>query len=240
MPPFTQIREGTRLETVVRAVRRAAAHPWRDARFWRKAAERMAAAQPAEVTGRDLAQVCLAFRRIEFFSPSLARYCELHVGERRQALNTFEIAAVASYSVLRGPSEESGDAVFVRTLFDEACADWRRREVVPWVAWRMLICAAAEANISHQILFATASPQLAQNVRLMTGRDVAEIGRAFAVFGFKHHGLLSEMSRFLPSLGLSDTEVKEVKTTFARLDFEEPMLRRMSELRVGVVSGMRL
>merc|ERR1719223_1351802 len=63
MPPFTQIREGWRLETLVRAVRRAAAHPWRDARFWRNAADHIAAAQPAEVTGRDLAQGCLAFRR---------------------------------------------------------------------------------------------------------------------------------------------------------------------------------
>lgn len=228
MPPVTDL-EGLKGEALTRAVRRAAWHPWRDAQFWRSAATQVAQVPPSHVAGRDLAQMCLAFRRIQFASPVLAQYCERYFDERRQALNTFELAAVLLYFAAARIAPESEK--FAHELADEVCNDWRHREVVPWTAWRMLVTSLADMDVSHQKLFEAASPQLAQSARLMNGRDAVAICEAYAAFRFKHHGLLSEVAKFLPSMGLRDGEVWALHTAFAELEFDAPLLHRIRELR---------
>jgi len=213
----------------VRAVQRAAVHPWRDARFWRQAAATVAETRPADVSGRDLAQTCLAFKRIEFASPILAKYCEKYMDERRQALNTFEIAAVLAYFVAASTGKPDAQD-FVRALADEACIEWRLKETVPWVAWRMLVTASANAGVAHQLLFTTASPHLCKSVQFMTGRDAVDVCDAYATLGFKHHALLDEIAKFLPSMGLSDSEVRMLQQFFDRLDVDAPLLHRIREL----------
>lgn len=230
LPPVTDV-AGLWGRPLVRAVRRAAGHPWRDAAFWRSAAERVAAGPAADLAGRDLAQLCLAFRRVEFFaSPALAAHCELYLAERRQALNTFELAALASYFA-PARAGTPGAEEFLRSLADEVCIEWRKSEMVPWSAWRMLVSAAAEGGVPHKELFELAAPHLARSVQFMGGRDVTEICEAYAAFRFRHSELLEEVSRFLPSLGLAPEDVRAIEVAFDRLDFESPMLGSMRELR---------
>lgn len=236
MPPCTEP-EALAGEALVRAVRRAAWHPWRDAQFWRRAAGRVAASTPAELASRDLAQICLAFRRIDFASPTLANYCERYMEERRQAPNTFELAAIAAYFAA-ACSGSSGTREFVQMLADEVCAEWRQREAVPWSAWKMLVAAAADTGTEHRKLFETASMHLARNAQFMHGRDAAEVCAAYAAFGFKHNGLLGALARFLPSMGLTDAEVQALQEAFVALGFDAPMLSRIRELR-GRAAGAR-
>lgn len=217
-------------EALLRTIQRAAAQHWRDAHFWRTAAAHVAAAPLGALVGRDLAQVCLAFRRIEFSSPELCRCCERHVSDHRRGLNTFELAAVSQYvAASQAGSAEAQD--FMQQVADEACTDWRQRETVPWPAWRMLVCSAAQAGTPHQQLFKVAAPHLAKNVPSMLARDAVDVCAAYAAFRFKHHVLLSELSRFLPSMGLNDREVLAMQDALKELDFESPPLQRLHELR---------
>ena len=39
----------------------------------------------------------------------------------------------------------------------------------------MLVTAAAEAGVDHQLLFTTAAPYLAKNVKYMNGRDAVDV-----------------------------------------------------------------
>jgi len=231
MPPWTELPEGLSRLALARVVRRAAWHPWRDATFWREAAQRAESRPTEALAGRHLAQLCLAFRHIGFASPVLAAYCERYFKEQRQGLNTFELAAVLTYFAgvcARAPGAEA----FVEHLADEVCSDWRKREVVPWSAWRMLVVAAAESGVAHRGLFETASTHLAKSARLMSGRDAVDICSAYAAFRFKHHSLLGEVGHFLPSMDLTDSEVWALQTALARLDFEAPLLHhRLRELR---------
>mmetsp|Transcript_112571 Transcript_112571/g.352061 ORF Transcript_112571/g.352061 Transcript_112571/m.352061 type:complete len:227 (+) Transcript_112571:110-790(+) len=215
---------------MVRAVKQAAWHPWRDACFWRKAAAHVAAIPPGQLASRDLAQVCLAFRRIDYSSNVLADYCKTYVGERLQHLNMFELAAVLLYFATEYAGTP-GSQDFVRKVADEACIEWRQRENVPWSAWRMLVCSAALAGVAHQQLFVTASPHLVQSVKLMSGRDAVDVCNAYATFRFKHHGLFTEVARFLPNMGLNDREVAQLQAAFQRLEFDAPLLKRIQELR---------
>lgn len=230
MPPFVDELEQLSGEALARAARRAAWHPWRDAHFWRTVANHTAATMPSEMAGRDLSQLCLAFRRIEFASPELVSYCERYLEERRQALNTFELAGVLSYFAAACPDEASCEH-FAQKVADEVCSEWRQqKELVPWTAWRMLVSSTADAGVEHQKLFEVASPHLARSARLMNGRDAVDVCEAYAAFRFKHHGLLTEVGRFLPSMGLSDAEVWALQAAFARLEFDAPLLQRMHEL----------
>mmetsp|Transcript_49780 Transcript_49780/g.81848 ORF Transcript_49780/g.81848 Transcript_49780/m.81848 type:complete len:98 (+) Transcript_49780:3-296(+) len=95
----------------------------------------------------------------------------------------------------------------------------------------MLVTASAEAGVDHQLLFTTAAPHLARNVKYMNGRDAVDVCGAFAEFRFKHNALLAELARFLPAMGLSDAEVAAMQGSFQRLDFEAPMLRRLQQLK---------
>merc|ERR1712129_257444 len=186
------------------------------------AGSRVAASAPLDLAGRDLAQLCLSFRRIEFASPELSRYCELYMDERRQALNTFELAAVLSYFAVACADAATCED-FTRKVADEVCSEWRQqKEVVPWSAWRMLVSSAASARVDHRQLFEVASPHLARSARLMNGRDAMDICSAYAAFRFKHEGLLTEVARFLPSMGLSNAEVWALESAFARLEFDAP------------------
>eukprot|EP00747_Dinoflagellata_sp_TGD_P215663 gnl/TRDRNA2_/TRDRNA2_88333_c0_seq1.p2 gnl/TRDRNA2_/TRDRNA2_88333_c0~~gnl/TRDRNA2_/TRDRNA2_88333_c0_seq1.p2 ORF type:complete len:147 (+),score=29.09 gnl/TRDRNA2_/TRDRNA2_88333_c0_seq1:390-830(+) len=119
---------------------------------------------------------------------------------------------------------------FVRELADEVCTEWRQREAIPWTAWRSLVSAAADARVAHRRLFETAAPHLAGNVRLMNGRDAVDVCAAYAAFAYRHNALLSEVSRFLPSMGLDDAEVKALQASLERLEFDAPPLRRLAEL----------
>ncbi|CAK0825670.1 unnamed protein product [Prorocentrum cordatum] len=194
LPPCVRP-EGLAPRKLLRAVRRAAAHPWRDARFWRAAAAGVAAVPLGQMAGRDLAQACMAFRRVEFTSPVLTAYCERYVSERRQLLNTIELAAVLLYAAAAHDGGGAGTAEFVRLLADEACSEARLSENVPWSAWRMLVSGAARAGVAHQRLFAAASPHLARGAPQMSGRDAVDVCAAYAAFRFKHHGLLAELVR---------------------------------------------
>lgn len=216
-------------ETFLRAVRRAAWLPWRDARYWRQAASLLAARPLEHVSGRELAQVCFAFNRIGFVSPVLANFCERYLGNRRQALNMFELAAVLAYVATVCMGSPGGRALAIK-LADEMCIDWRQRETVPWTAWRMSVCALARGTVAHQALFSAAAPHLARNVPSMSGRDAADIVMAYATFGFKHHGLLSEMSRFVPSMGLTAREANDLRQAFARLGFDAQVLRALESV----------
>ncbi|CAE7596354.1 ACER3 [Symbiodinium natans] len=227
LPPYVDLRN-LHGDGLVRAVRRAALHPWRDARFWRRAAEHVSTMEPGKLPGRDLAQVCLAFRKVDFPSVLLSQYCQQYLQTNYQNLNTFELAAALNYFCFAGAGLAGGDD-FIRAAADEAVNDWRLRETVPWSAWRMLVTAAAEAGIDHQRLFGTAAPHLARNVKFMSGKDVVDVCGAFAEFRFKHHGLLGEVSRFLPALGLSGAEAAALEASFQRLDFEAPFLQRIPE-----------
>eukprot|EP00933_Yihiella_yeosuensis_P031792 TRINITY_DN25411_c1_g1_i1.p1 TRINITY_DN25411_c1_g1~~TRINITY_DN25411_c1_g1_i1.p1 ORF type:complete len:263 (+),score=43.13 TRINITY_DN25411_c1_g1_i1:88-876(+) len=229
IPPITDLR-GLRGESLVRAVRRAALHPWKDARFWRQAASHVSSASPDKLSGRDLAQVCMAFSRIEFPSPILSRYIQKYVEERRQALNTFELAAVLMY-FSSASAGSVGSEDFVRLLADEAVNEWRQRETIPWSAWRMLVTGAAQAGVNHKQLFTVAAPHLAKNAKFMNGRDAVDVCSAFAEFRFRHNALLSELARFLPSMGLADREVMALQAAFDRLEFDAPLLLRLRELR---------
>jgi len=227
LPPFVDELAQLPSEALARAARRAAWHPWRDAYFWRSMAQRTAAVAPRELAGRDLAQLCLSFRRIEFSSPELTSYCEKYLDERRQSLNTFELAAVLSYCAV-AHTDTAASEDFTKKVADEVCSELRQqKEAVPWSAWRMLVSAAASARVPHQKLFEVASPHLARNARLMNGRDAVDICSAYALFRFKHHGLLTEVARFLPSMGLSDAEVWALQTAFTRLEFDAPLLERI-------------
>lgn len=217
-------------EHAVRRIQRAAWHPWRDARFWRQAAAQVAAVPAGQLSGRDLAQVCLAFRRIEFSSLELCACCEREVEERRQRFNIFELAAVALYAASAQGSASTAHDLVVR-IADEACLEWRQRELVPWSAWRMLVSGAAGTGAAHQELFKVAAPHLSKSVPQMSSRDAVDICAAYAAFRFKHHALLSELSRFLPSMGLTDREVSALQGSFERLDFESLPLQRLKELR---------
>ena len=42
---------------------------------------------------------------------------------------------------------------------------------------RMLVTASAEAGVDHQLLFTTAAPHLARNVKYMNGRDAVDVWR---------------------------------------------------------------
>ena len=101
LPPYVDLQNLTG-DSLVRAVRRAALHPWRDARFWRRAAEHVSALDPQKLPGRDLAQVCLAFKRVDFPSTVLSQHCQQYVQSNYQNLNTFELAAVLSYFCFAG------------------------------------------------------------------------------------------------------------------------------------------
>ncbi|CAE7528248.1 ACER3 [Symbiodinium sp. CCMP2456] len=183
---------------------------------------------PQKLPGRDLAQVCLAFRKVDFPSTVLSQHCQQYVQNNYQNLNTFELAAVLSYFCFAGAGLSGGDE-FIRAAADEAVNDWRLRETVPWSAWRMLVTAAAEAGIDHQRLFGVAAPHLARNVKFMSGKDVVDVCGAFAEFRFKHHGLLGEVSRFLPAMGLSGSEAAALQASLQRLEFEAPWLLRIPE-----------
>ena len=39
----------------------------------------------------------------------------------------------------------------------------------------MLVTASAEAGVDHQLLFTTAAPHLARNVKYMNGRDAVDV-----------------------------------------------------------------
>jgi len=229
LPPCFEL-EGLGGKQLVRALRRAALHPWRDAKFWRQAAVQVEAIPPGDLLGRDFAQICTAFRRIDFASPVLSDYCEAYIQKRKQALNTFELASVLSYHVSASGGQEETKK-FAKQVADEVCIEWRQREVVPWSAWKMLVCAAVQSGEAHTGLFKLASPALASNVQFMTAREVTEICEAYAAFRFKHQALLSEVSRFVPSMGLRDHEVKSLQGAFQTLNFEAPMLQRIHELR---------
>lgn len=217
-------------ERHVRSIRRAAAHPWRDASFWRQAADQVAAVPAGSLPGHDLAQVCLAFRRIEFCSQQLCTRATEEVQERRQRLNVFELAAVAFYVASAQGSTPAAQKL-IQTIADEACLEWRQREAVPWAAWRMLLAGAAGAGAAHQELFKVAGPPLTASVPLMSGRDAVDICAAYARFRFKHHALLGELSRYLPSMGLNDREVWALQESFEQLGFESLPLQRLQELR---------
>eukprot|EP00435_Cladocopium_sp_Y103_P048056 s2927_g14.t1 len=213
--------------TLVRAVRRGALLPWRDARFWRRAADAVA---KKEMAGRDLAQVCLAFRRVDFPSRILSQHCLSYVTSASPTFNTFELSAVLAYFSSAGAGLPGAED-FICKIADEAVAPWRQRETVPWSAWKMLVTASAEAGVDHQLLFTTAAPHLARNVKYMNGRDAVDVCGAFAEFRFKHNALLAELARFLPAMGLSDAEVAAMQGSFQRLDFDAPMLRRLQQLK---------
>lgn len=236
MPAYPEL-DALSGESFVRAVRRAAWHPWRDARYWRHAAALLAKRPLQDVSGRELAQVCFAFNRIGFASPTLASYCEQYVEERRQALNMFEIAAVLTYIASACAGAPDGRTLAAH-LADEMCIEWRQRETVPWTAWRMSVCALARGGVAHQALFTAAAPHLAQSVPAMNGRDAADISNAYATFGFKHHGLLSEMARFVPYMGLSASEAVEMRQAFSRLDFHAPLLESLEETRGARGAGL--
>eukprot|EP00811_Abedinium_folium_P005990 NODE_15511_length_1046_cov_7.245919.p1 GENE.NODE_15511_length_1046_cov_7.245919~~NODE_15511_length_1046_cov_7.245919.p1 ORF type:complete len:259 (+),score=35.28 NODE_15511_length_1046_cov_7.245919:134-910(+) len=228
MPPDTEV-ANLRGEAFLRAVRRAAWQPWRDARFWRDAARNLEGLPPAEVSGQLLARVCLSFQRIEIRSSELVQYCERYISERCQTLNTFELAAVLSYAIAASTGTPSPEAL-VKRVADEVCIEWRQRETVPWSAWRRLVCAAAEAGVPHQQLFATASPHLEENVKHMRSRDVVDVVTAFAAFGFRHTGLLAEVSRLLPSKGIANAEARTLEEAFTRLNYDAPPLHRIRKL----------
>jgi len=230
MPPVTNL-TNCHWKDLVGAIRRAAVHPWRDALFWRQAAVGVSSVPPSILPGRDLAQVCLAFRTIGFKSPRLAHFCRSYLDERRQGLNTFELSALLLYytSISSGARD---DQEFVRNIAHEACIEWRKREKVPWSAWKMLVIAVADARVASQQLFATASPHLTQGVQFMAARDAVDVCNAFATFRFKHHGLLSEVSRFAPSMGLKVQDVHDLTNAFNKLEFEHPPLfSHIRELR---------
>mmetsp|Transcript_126787 Transcript_126787/g.370623 ORF Transcript_126787/g.370623 Transcript_126787/m.370623 type:complete len:259 (+) Transcript_126787:52-828(+) len=239
MPPITEVK-GLHGTAMVRVLQRAAWQPWRDAFFWRQAASKVASTQPVELSGRQLAQICSAFQRIDFASHELAQYCRRYLSERQQTLNTFELAAVVMYfSAVNRDAPDLQE--FVRQIADEVCIEWRQREAVPWIAWKMLVSSAAVARVGHQHLFASASPHLSRSVRFMSGRDAVDVCSAYAMFRFKHHGLLQEVHRFLPSMGLSHRDICELRAAYDRLGFDVPLLGEIHELqRAGMSLDDRL
>jgi len=230
IPPVVNVKE-IHGEAFLRAIRRAAWQPWRDARFWRDAAAHVAASPLEGLAGRDLAQVCLSFQKIQIGSAELTEYIQRYFAARRQSLNTFELAVVLSYFIgshAGGPGTES----FVQSVADEACIEWRQRETVPWSAWKMFVLAASQAGVPHQELFTLASTHLERNVRFMRGSEAVEICCAYAALRFKHTGLFNEISRFVSSMSLKDTEVEMLHEAFRELEHDAPLLQRIRELQV--------
>ena len=58
---------------------------------------------------------------------------------------------------------------------------------------RMLVVASAEAGVDHQLLFTTAAPHLARNVKHMSGRDAVDVllGEVSRQFEVEHSGRLT-------------------------------------------------
>ena len=64
--------------------------------------------EPGKLPGRDLAQVCLAFRKVDFPSVLLSQYCQQYLQTNYQNLNTFELAAALNYFCFAGAGLAGG------------------------------------------------------------------------------------------------------------------------------------